>query len=214
MVDRPSRRKARTAVTTTRKARAAKKAPAKTASGRKAKLTGRSAKTSKIPAKPVRKPKSGARAPKKKAPPARRTTRTAPRRAARDTPTPVSVAAAVPPAPASIAPTMAPAVAPLLAFEAPLQGTRLQVPAERALLPRGRRRRSVRLKFTRWLYSEDLYRELGVSPRSQALVCRGLRSEPDGGWRALIAAVPEGFFQARWVHVPSEVVVPVSRPKA
>lgn len=68
------------------------------------------------------------------------------------------------------------------------------------------------MKFTRWLYSDGLYRQLGVSPRSQALVCRSLKREPDGGWRAQIAAVPEGFFQAQWVIVPPEVIVPVARP--
>jgi hypothetical protein len=213
MVDRPSRRKARTAVTTTRRARAANKVRVKTASGRKAKLTGRSAKTSKTPAKPVRKAKRAAR--KKQVSTARPVARkNVPQRAPQVAPAPVVFAPSAPAA-ASIASTMTPTAAPpALVFEGSLPGTRLQVPTEGAFVARGRRRRSTRLKFTRWLYSEDLYRELGVSPRSQALVCRGLRPEPDGGWRALIAAVPEGFFQARWVNVPSEVVVPVPRPKA
>ncbi len=214
MVDRPSRRKARTAATTTRKPRATSKVRAKTASARKAKPSGRSAKTSKIPAKPARRSSNTARALKKKPSTARAAARKpAPQRVASVAPAPVTVATSAPPAPVSIAPTMTPTAAPLLAFDLSLPTARLQVPSERALAPRGRRRRSVRLKFTRWLYSEDLYRELGVSARSQTLVCRGLHPEPSGGWRALIAAVPEGFFQARWINVPSEVVVPVPRPK-
>jgi hypothetical protein len=55
---------------------------------------------------------------------------------------------------------------------------------------------------------------LGVSPRSQALVCRGLRRLPDGSWQAQVAAVPEGFYQMQWVAVPAGVVIPIARPKA
>lgn len=77
-----------------------------------------------------------------------------------------------------------------------------------------RRRRGPRVKFTRWLYSEDLYRQLGVSPRGQALVCRELRAERDGTWSACVAAVPAGFFEPTWVTVPPEVVVPVARPRS
>jgi hypothetical protein len=79
---------------------------------------------------------------------------------------------------------------------------------------RTRRRRGPRVKFTRWLYSEELYRQLGVSPRGQALVCRELRAERDGSWSARVAAVPAGFFEATWVTVPPEVIVPVARPKS
>jgi hypothetical protein len=85
--------------------------------------------------------------------------------------------------------------------------------APEAVLVVRRRRRGPRVKFTRWLYSDDLYRQLGVSPRGQALVCRELRAERDGSWSARIAAVPEGFFESVWVPVPPEVVVPVARPK-
>jgi hypothetical protein len=86
------------------------------------------------------------------------------------------------------------------------------LPVEAVVIVR-RRRRGPRVKFTRWLYSEGLYRQLGVSPRGQALVCRELRAERDGSWSARIAAVPQGFFESVWVPVPPEVVVPVARPK-
>ena len=73
---------------------------------------------------------------------------------------------------------------------------------------RGRPRGPRRIKFKRWLFSEELFGELGVSARSQALVCRELKRRPDGVWMALIDAVPEGFFEARWVVVPSAVILP------
>ncbi len=118
---------------------------------------------------------------------------------------------AVPVAPPPPSPT--PVAAPsALGLASAALGTLALAPEAGVLVVR-RRRRGPRVKFTRWLYSENLYRQLGVSPRGQALVCRELRAERDGSWSARIAAVPQGFFESVWVPVPPEVVVPVARPK-
>lgn len=118
---------------------------------------------------------------------------------------------AVAPAPVALSLTERAPLTPLSAASAVAQPSSMTA-ADTVVVVR-RRRRGPRVKFTRWLYSEDLYRQLGVSPRGQALVCRELRAERDGSWSARVAAVPAGFFEPTWVTVPPEVVVPVPRPK-
>ncbi len=147
--------------------------------------------------------KSAVDAPRKAQPKARRASNRA-----RTQPETVKAVPVAPPPP-SPAPVAAPSA---LGLASAALGTLSLAPEAGVLIVR-RRRRGPRVKFTRWLYSENLYRQLGVSPRGQALVCRELRAERDGSWSARIAAVPQGFFESVWVPVPPEVVVPVARPK-
>lgn len=204
MVERRDRRSSRTKRRPAR-ATAAGRRSGRTGAGRKATPKGRE--------RASRSTKPGTRAATPKSVPTRRLGTTGrksapPARAAKSRKTTkVKAAPAAGPLPET------PATPPVGQASAAAAAAALVAEGSAARPVRTRRRRGPRIKFTRWLYSEELYRQLGVSPRGQALVCRELRAEHDGSWSARVAAVPTGFFEATWVTVPPEVLVPVARPK-